>query len=243
MTSCDLDGLNYKLWYNRCMIFDSDRSKLDTLPELSFAHLAPDIWDTLGKIPRTGWMVPGMPQEKCETVQGHSLALREMMWMFDGLDDFTKKEKCEMLDIFEIHDWPEAIHGDQITATIKDPVVREKVKKNKFEREKAALEMICSEMESEGERVMDLWLRFETEEKGDRVARFARELDTYQRIELSLYYELEYGIGGMFEEFCGNGLRRINNPFLVSKIKELKQMHQTVQDLCSCDDESCCSKQ
>jgi len=191
----------------------------EKIPDLSFAHLAPEVWESLGKIKRTGWVKRGV--ENPETVQEHTIALRELAWSF-GLEEEVKKGLIEML---EAHDWPEAIEGDQVIVT-SDQEEKRRLKLEKFKKEKKALEEICAPMGSIGEKIMALWLRFE--ESDDKIATFARELDKYQAIEKSLQYEKEQRILCFKEFFDYNG-PNITDRILLKKLSELKEEWDSFQ--------------
>lgn len=113
----------------------------DTALELRYAHLAPEVWDELGKIERTGWVMRGVKNP--ETVQEHTLGVRKLaLSMFKELPEFTDADRQDLLNILEIHDWAEAIHGDEAIVT-EDMEERKTKKAKKFENELAAMTKIC----------------------------------------------------------------------------------------------------
>lgn len=188
-------------------------------PELKFEHLAPDVWEALGELKRTGWVKRGVKNP--ESVQEHTIALRDIANSLVGLTDI---EKQELFDMLEIHDWPEAISGDQLTIS-QDEIEVEKMKIKKFEEEKQALASICEKLGEKGKEIMDLWLRFET--SPDDTASFARQIDKYQAIEKALEYEKTQGIF-MFREFLEYDRKRITHPILLEKIKKLEEKFKNI---------------
>ncbi len=183
--------------------------------ELNFAHLAPDVWDALGKLPRTGWVNRGV--EHPETVQEHIIALVEMPSSFDGL---SPEETEGLVEMLEIHDWPEAIHGDEVILT-PDEAKEKTLKAAKFENEQKALAGICEKLGDAGKEIMALWLRFETSQ--DPAASFARQLDKYQAIQKSLEYEKAQGIP-MYAAFRDHSKSKgeITHPLLLARLDQLE---------------------
>lgn len=183
--------------------------------EYKFAHLAPDVWRALGELPRTGWVNRGV--ESPETVQEHIIALVQLAASFEGLSNAERDGLVEML---EIHDWPEAIHGDEVILTA--DVAQEKSKKAvKFENEQKALAEICEKLGDAGKEIMTLWLRFETSQ--DPAASFARQLDKFQAIQKALEYEQARGIP-MYTEFrdYSNSKGEITHPLLLARLAQLE---------------------
>lgn len=193
---------------------EKDQTK-EKVPELAFAHLAPEVWDTLGKLSRTGWVNRGV--ENPETVQEHTLALVELATSFDTL---SNEERDGLAKMLEIHDWPEAIHGDEVILTM-DAGKERSLKAMKFENEQKALAGMCEKLGEVGKEIMSLWLRFETSK--DPAASFARQLDKYQAIEKSLEYERAQGIP-MYAEFrdYSKSKGEITHPLLLAKLLQLE---------------------
>lgn len=69
------------------------------IPSLRFAGVAPATWNTLGQIPRTGWVRRGVKNP--ESVQEYILDLRRLAYHFKL---FTDSENKDLLDMLEIHD-------------------------------------------------------------------------------------------------------------------------------------------
>jgi 5'-deoxynucleotidase YfbR-like HD superfamily hydrolase len=121
------------------------------------------------------------------------------------------------MDMLEVHDWPEAIHGDELILEL-DPNYRRALKQAKFENERKALAKICQDLPN-GDKIMTLWLRFENSD--DPAAEFGRQLDKYQAVEKALEYEQSQGIP-LFEEFLSYSINFIHHPVLLQRIEQLK---------------------
>ena len=141
--------------------------KIETTSELAFAQLAPEVWNELSKLQRTGWVQRGV--ENPETVAEHTMALKRLGKI---LGEFSETERKELLDMLEVHDWPEAVHGDEVILHNGDDSVYASLKSTKFEKEQNALRPICEKMGSVGKTIFNLWMRFETSD--DAVANFHR---------------------------------------------------------------------
>jgi putative hydrolase of HD superfamily len=190
------------------------------IPSLCFANIAPTTWKALGELPRTGWVRRGVKNP--ESVQEHILDLRRLAHHFNL---FSESENKDLLDMLEIHDWPEAIHGDEVIV-VTDNAMRKTRQAAKFEKERDALTTICDPLGDIGATIFLLWIRFETSE--DEVASFARQLDKYQAIEKALEYEKSQGIIA-FKDFRDYSIRDIKHEFLLEKINLLSRSWETHQ--------------
>jgi 5'-deoxynucleotidase YfbR-like HD superfamily hydrolase len=182
-------------------------------PPLIFAPFAPDTWAGLGSLKRTGWVVRGVANP--ETVQEHIISLMQI----GASLDVPPEEKEGLLEMLEVHDWPEAIIGDEVIVT-NDLEERARLKADKFKREQAALESICAGMPEKGDEVMAFWLRFEI--SSDPAAVLARQIDKYQAVEKALEYEKAQGIA-LFQEFLDHARSSITHPVLLEKIRKLEE--------------------
>ena len=119
--------------------------------------------------------------------------------------------------MLEVHDWPEAIHGDEVILEL-NPDDRKALKDIKFKNEERALEELCNNLPNRHE-IIDLWHRFELSE--DAAATFARQLDKYQAVEKAWEYEQAQGIL-LFQEFLTYSINFIHHPVLLERIERLK---------------------
>jgi len=186
----------------------------EKIHQLKFAELAPEVWEVLGTIERSGWVKRGVKNP--ETVRDHTESLLQLACTLEGL---SEDEKDGLLEMLEIHDWPEAIHGDEI-ARAEDPEERKKQKALKFENEHKALEIICSGLGETGPIILDLWMRFEKLE--DSAAQFARQLDKFQAVQKALEYEKTQGLP-IFKEFYDGDVGKITHPVLVRGMGKLME--------------------
>lgn len=180
---------------------------------LKFEVIATEVYRALQDLKRTGWVDCGVKNP--ESVKEHTEALLRLAVEISQY--LTEAERDGLVDMLEVHDWPEAIHGDEVILEL-EPGERQALQAVKFASEKRALETICRGL-PDGEQIINLWLRFET--GTDPAAIFGRELDKYQAIEKALEYELEQGIA-LFEEFLTYSINFIRHPVLLARIENLK---------------------
>lgn len=180
---------------------------------LKLEIIAPGVYQSLQDLKRTGWVNRGV--ENPESVKEHTEAL---IALAEELSPYLSLEETNgLIDMLEVHDWPEAIHGDEVILEI-NPNKRKVLKEVKFENEKKALTKICKDLPN-GEVVMALWLRFETSD--DQAAKFGRQLDKYQAVEKALEYEQTQGIA-LFDEFLRYSINFIHHPVLLQRIEKLR---------------------
>ena len=180
---------------------------------LKFEKVAPEVYVLLQDLKRTGWVDNGV--ENSESVKEHTEALVSLAYELSPL--LTEEEINGLVDMVEVHDWPEAIHGDEVLLEL-EPNKRKALKELKFENEKRALESLCANLPN-GEEIMSLWLRFENSD--DPAAVFGRQLDKYQAVEKALEYEESQGMP-LFEEFLTYSIHFIDHPVLLERIEKLK---------------------
>ena len=186
--------------------------------ELKFANLVPQVWEALAKLPRTGWVMWKI--ENPESVQDHVVGLMELAAKVSGeLVEFSNQDRQDLLDMLEVHDWPEATVGDEviIAESLNDHKV---TKAEKFKKEEVVMYKFCDPLGEVGKVIFDLWFRFET--APDQVATFARELDKYHAIEKAYQYELKQGKKGLVAEFIQYSGKYINHPILLEKVKKIE---------------------
>jgi putative hydrolase of HD superfamily len=189
--------------------------KHEILEGLSFAHLVSEVWRELANLPRTGWVRRGVKNP--ETVAEHTLSLKCLAKV---LGDFSEEDRKELTDMLEIHDWPEAIHGDEVILNEGDNDKYELLKRTKFEKEQNALRSICEKIGGAGDTIFNLWIRFENSD--DAVATFARQLDKYQAVEKALEYEKEQHIP-LFREFFDYSKKYITHTVLIEQLERLEE--------------------
>lgn len=83
---------------------------LEVEPHLKFAKLAPKVWEALGNVKRIGWKERGVTNPESDLE--HTIALRNIAASVYG--ELSEEERDDLLDILEVHEWPEAIEGDTV---------------------------------------------------------------------------------------------------------------------------------
>jgi putative hydrolases of HD superfamily len=194
---------------------------IQQIPELKFASLAPDVWEALGNLKRTGWVNRGVANP--ESVQEHTIALLHLAASLEGL---SEEERDDLLEMLEVHDWPEVIHGDEVVLSVDEEELKS-ILATKFEKEQIAMNAICEKLGEKGKEIMGLWLRFES--SSDPVAVLARQLDKYQAIEKAVEYEKEQGIP-LFKEFSDSSRKKITHPVLVQRLEKLESGWRSVSE-------------
>lgn len=180
---------------------------------LKLEKVAPEVYQLLQDLKRTGWVDRGV--ENPESVKEHTEALVKLA---EELTPFLTEDEIDgLIDMLEVHDWPEAIYGDEVILEV-NPDDRKALKEAKFENERKALAKICDSIPG-GEEIMTLWLRFEN--SNDPAAEFGRQLDKYQAVEKALEYEQAQGIA-LFDEFLTYSINFIHHPVLLRRIEQLK---------------------
>ncbi len=192
---------------------------------LKLEKIAPEVYKSLHKLKRTGWIDMGVKNP--ESVKEHTESLVALAHELSDL--LTEEEKDGLIEMLEVHDWPEAIHGDEVILEL-NPDDRKALKAAKFENEKKALQSICTDLPN-GDAIMNLWLRFETSD--DPASVFARELDKYQAVEKALEFEEEQGIE-LFDEFLTHSINFIHHPVLLERINTLKLRWNKLKDRAFC---------
>ncbi len=152
--------------------------------KLRYKDIAPKEWEILGNIPRTGWVRRGI--ENPETVQSHTIDCRKLVIDFVEHLEYNMCEIFQILNMLEVHDYPEIITGD-IVNLITDPHKKKMFLQNKFKLEHDAMIEITKNLGPAGREMLNLWLRFDKGE--DKLAIFAREIDKYQSIEKAWEYQ------------------------------------------------------
>lgn len=189
--------------------------------ELRYTEIAKDVWETLATIPRTGWVKRKVRFP--ETVQEHTLVCRMMVeCMIDHLPEFSITDILEILNMLEVHDYPEVITGDLVIVTY-DQKEKRLLKIKKFKLEYKAMKKIASELGDVGKEIFALWYRFEKSD--DRLASFARQIDKYQCIEKAMKYE-SIGENVRAQEFFDYLRDDITHPFLRLSVEALEEINK-----------------
>lgn len=187
---------------------------------LRYETTAADIYISLKDIPRTGWVIRNVKNP--ETVYDHTVSLVLLADTVAKEIGLTDTETDDLKHILEIHDWAEALAGDEYIPN-EDANSYQERKKLKAEREDSALKTLLKDKPFK-EVVENLFARYEN--KTDEIARLAKELDKYQALELALQYEAEQGIP-LFMEFYEYYMRDwpFSNSVILQRIDDLRKKH------------------
>lgn len=188
---------------------------------LQYEHEASHVYKKLKETPRTGWVMSGVPDP--ETVYDHTVALLTLATRLSDQLDLSGEEFADLLHILEVHDWAEALAGDEVILD-EDPDDYKDKKAIKQAKERAALEQLLDGQSYE-QKVFAAWMRYE--EGVDDIATLAKQLDKYQAVELALMYEEQHGIP-LFEEFDTYSKKHIAHPVLIRELEMLRERHATL---------------
>lgn len=187
--------------------------------KLRYQESFPEIWKALEGIPRTGWVKRKVLNP--ESVKEHIISCRELVIsLIADLPEFSMSEILEILNMLEVHDYPEKITGDGVITT-KNLEERKKLKAEKFRNEYDAMFEISKNSGEIGKGVFNLWLRFEKND--DRLSIFAKQIDKYQSIEKAWEYE-QRGEKVRAEDFINGYLEEITHPLLRRKMFAIKRL-------------------
>ncbi len=188
---------------------------------LRYEESASHIYKKLKSLPRTGWVMHEVPDP--ETVYDHTVSLVTLVDELSEELGLSEPEKDDLKHILEIHDWAEALVGDEFIPN-EDKLSYEERKLEKAKREREGLAQLLENYPYK-DVVMKLFDRYE--EGSDAVAILAKELDKFQALSLAGEYELKYNIP-LFDEFYQYYVRdnSFRNPVLLQKITELQKQFQ-----------------
>ncbi len=137
----------------------------------------------LKKLPRSGWLLKGIPGEACESVADHSFATAMMAWMI-AREYFPQLDDIKVLQMAMIHELGEIGAGD---ITPYDGVTPAQ----KHEMEKESVQKVLSHLERRDD-LYDLWMEFETGETAEAI--FVRRIDKLEMGLQALVYQLDHGM-------------------------------------------------
>lgn len=190
---------------------ESEKSK--ELAPLRFTVGTEHIWKALSELPRTGWVMRGVPEP--ESVKEHTESLIRLAREIAPELLLTEVELEELLAILEVHDWPEVLAGD--TVILGSEPDADELRKKKKQAESAAMRELAGSLPN-GERILALYERYDS--GADKVASLAKQLDKLQAVMLAREYEDAYGIEGVTAEFIEYSKRYITEPVLVERMNE-----------------------
>jgi len=181
---------------------------------LRFDGLAPEVVDKLKVLPRTGWVQWGIDEP--ETVYEHIRAVRLLAFEYKDALGLPDDELRDLLDILEVHDWPEALVGDGVI--LGDETNVDKIRAYKQSRELEAMQTICESLE-EGAYILSLYERYMR--STDRVAQLAKQIEKLQAVLLAAEYEKQYEKEGLTQEFVHYTRDLIHDSFLQEEMEKI----------------------
>ncbi len=187
--------------------------------ELKYSQIAPEVIKNLQALKRTGWVRRGVKNP--ESVYEHTVALRNLVVSeINNLTDFSTEEKQEILDMLEIHDWPESDPNVGDIVIMKTDPDREISKKEKSQLELEAIKKICEKLGDKGQRILELWMKFENGQ--DSLSSFAHQVDKLQAMEKAFEYEIS-GETVSTQDFISHDEHKIIHPILIKRLQALKE--------------------
>lgn len=193
--------------------------------QLKFAHLAPHVWQSLQKLPRTGWVKRGVKNP--ETVAEHTLTLMDFaIELLSSVPEFNDSDKQRVLEMLEIHDWPE-YHpdlGDLPTPELGTNGYMTKEEKIRFENH--VMSEIAGGLGEQGLAILSLWNELGAQETA--VSRFVHQLDKLQPILLAIEYEERGECPGMAQQFYDFSRAQVMHPVLVQYLKSSVSATSTI---------------
>ena len=181
---------------------------------LHFASNFSEVVLALEVLPRTGWVQWGIHNP--ETVWEHILATRELAIAYRDKLGLNETEFVELLDMIEIHDWPESMVGDGVI--LGDEPNVETMRSNKKKKEMEAMEKICANR-SAGAEIHALYVRYAN--GSDRVARLVKQIEKLQAVIKAAEYEHLQNKEGLTSEFVHYTRDLIQDSFLTNEFKKI----------------------
>jgi putative hydrolase of HD superfamily len=160
---------------------------------------------------RQGWLMRGVPEEKCESVGDHTFAVA-LLAMMIAKKYFPKLDMEKLLKMSLVHELGEIDGGD---ITPHDGID----KKDKHAIEEKGIRKIFSDF-PEGGEYLDLWLEY-AEDKTEE-AKFVKQIDKLEMAMQSVVYVKQYGKN--LDEFIESARARITDKKLIEFLDELEKI-------------------
>lgn len=175
-------------------------SAADTLKFIEYVH-------RLKHMPRRGWVLRDVKDP--ESISGHMYAMAMMTFLLE--DPNIDRIKCMQLAL--VHDLAESIVGD-ITPEDKVPV------DVKHKMEDDAMKEIVSYLGDDlGGRIYSLYKEYEAKETAE--AKFVKDLDRFDLVASSVFYEKRDETPGRLQEFFDVTEGKLEHPLIKGLMDEL----------------------
>jgi len=188
---------------------------------LRFSEAAPKVIEKLQVLPRTGWVQWDIDEP--ETVYEHILSVRLLAFEYKDALELSGDELQDLLDILEVHDWPEALVGDGVI--LGDEKNVDKIRAHKESREMEAMETICQSL-TDGHEILSLYKRYVAGE--GRIAKLAKQIEKLQAVYKAAEYEKKYDKTGLTQEFHHYTKDLIHESFLQEQMHYIAATLPTV---------------
>lgn len=161
---------------------------------------------------RQGWLIRGVPEDKCESVADHLFGV-SILILFLAQQYFPDLNLMKLLKMALIHELGEIYIGD-ITPSDHIP------KQVKFEWEYKSLSKILAKI-PQGPEYIALWKEYE--EQTTKEAQIAREIDVLEAAMQAVVYKLQYR-NDRVSDFIPWTQKRIKNKVLLKILDEVKSL-------------------
>ena len=163
----------------------------------------------LKQLYRQGWLLRGVPPERCESVADHTFGVA-LLAMFLAETHFPDLDPGKVLRLALLHDFGEIYAGD---ITPFDGIDRAE----KVRREQAGVAQVLAKL-PQGEHYLALWEEYEGQHSPE--ARFVRQIDRLEMALQASVYERQ-GLGDL-SEFFDYARSFLSEPELQGVLKELE---------------------
>lgn len=160
---------------------------------------------------RQGWLMRGIPEDKCESVGDHTFAVA-LFAMMIAKKYFPELDIMKVIKMSLVHELGE-IDGGDITPL--DGID----KKEKYAIEEKGIRKMFANF-PEGREYLELWLEFEENKSSE--AKFVKQIDQLEKAMQAKVYALQYDKN--LDEFVESARARITDKKLISLLDELKKI-------------------
>ena len=186
---------------------------LDLLSEVNSASIVKIYFEFnhLKQLYRQGWLLRGVPIERCESVAEHSFGVA-LLSLFLADSYFPQFDKAKIISMALIHDFGEIYAGD---ITPSDNVQASE----KQDLERQSVVKVFQKL-ANGSTYIELWEEYERGESPE--ARFVRQID---RLEMGLHASV-YSRQNLIDPsgFFTSAMRALQEPQLQSILKDLENL-------------------
>jgi putative hydrolase of HD superfamily len=186
---------------------------LDLLSEVNSASIVKTYFEFnhLKQLYRQGWLLRGVPIERCESVAEHSFGVA-LLSLFLADTYFPQFDKAKIVSMALIHDFGEIYAGDFTPSDNVQPT-------EKQDLERQSVVKVLQKL-ANGSTYIALWEEFESGESPE--ARFVRQID---RLEMGLQASV-YSRQNLVDPsgFFISAMRALQEPQLQSILKDLENL-------------------